>query len=399
VILICGWTGYVMVWDVQGEVLAREGARLLDLIPIFSEPISRAFVGERPIPATFFFLNLFLHVTLPIGLGVVLWTHVSRVARAVLLPPRPLMWSVIGLLVVLALLWPIGMAPPADLARMPGPAAFDFFYAFFLPLTRALAPAAVWAAGSGVALALILVPLWSRPRAEARPRPSVVDQRLCTGCEQCYLDCPYEAISMVPRQDQRDSLVAQVNPSRCVSCGICAGSCAPMGVGPPGRTGRDQLSDVRRLVAEQPPGPRQVVVIACSRGAGGFADRPEWQGTPLLAVSCAGNLHTSVIEYLVRSGAGGVLVAACPPRDCWNREGPKWLEQRMYHDREAELQERVDRRRVRLVHAGWAETAVLREQLEAFEHEIRAFDLAEREATVQLDAQCEVPESVEGSTR
>src|SRR5574341_1363042 len=39
---VLGWTGYVMVWDVQGMVLAREGARFLDALPLFSEPISRA---------------------------------------------------------------------------------------------------------------------------------------------------------------------------------------------------------------------------------------------------------------------------------------------------------------------------------------------------------------------
>ena len=44
-ILVCGWTGYVMVWDVFGQLLAVEGARLLDVLPIFSEPIGRMFVG------------------------------------------------------------------------------------------------------------------------------------------------------------------------------------------------------------------------------------------------------------------------------------------------------------------------------------------------------------------
>ncbi|MDH5550601.1 MAG: cytochrome b N-terminal domain-containing protein, partial [Gemmatimonadota bacterium] len=58
-ILVCGWTGYVMVWDVQAEVLAREGARWMDALPLFSEPIERAFDGERELPAAFFFLNLF----------------------------------------------------------------------------------------------------------------------------------------------------------------------------------------------------------------------------------------------------------------------------------------------------------------------------------------------------
>ena len=30
IMFLCGWTGYVMVWDVQAEVLAREGARWMD---------------------------------------------------------------------------------------------------------------------------------------------------------------------------------------------------------------------------------------------------------------------------------------------------------------------------------------------------------------------------------
>src|SRR3990172_6001045 len=73
VVFVSGWTGYVMVWDVQAQVLATEGARLFDVLPIFSEPISRAFVGERPIPGAFFFLNLFAHIAFPIGLGLVVW--------------------------------------------------------------------------------------------------------------------------------------------------------------------------------------------------------------------------------------------------------------------------------------------------------------------------------------
>ncbi|KAA3420874.1 cytochrome b N-terminal domain-containing protein, partial [Streptococcus pneumoniae] len=52
VFLVCGWTGYVMVWDVQAQVLATEGARILDVLPILSEPISRTFVGERACTAS-----------------------------------------------------------------------------------------------------------------------------------------------------------------------------------------------------------------------------------------------------------------------------------------------------------------------------------------------------------
>ena len=93
--------------------LAREGARILDTLPFFSEPVSRIFTGERPIPIAFFFVNLFAHVALPLGLALGLWLHVSRIARTTLLPPRPLLWTVVGALTAVALLFAFFMVRPA----------------------------------------------------------------------------------------------------------------------------------------------------------------------------------------------------------------------------------------------------------------------------------------------
>ena len=391
--LVLGWTGYVMVWDVQGMVLAREGARFLDALPLFSEPISRAFVGERALPSAFFFLNLFLHVALPIGLGALLWIHVSRVARPGLLPPRGLLWGTTALLLALSIVWPAPAGTAADLFRLPSPAPYDAFYAFWLPLTRGLPAVVSWLGVGAAGAAIVLVPWWSRPRAEARPQPSVVNERLCTGCEQCYLDCPYEAIAMVERsggQDGRGGLVARVNPALCVSCGICAGSCAPMGVGPPRRTGRDQLARIRDFVSRAAPAGDDVVVLACTHGAGGVASEPGLDGATVVPVDCAGSLHTSVVEYLVRSGAGGVLVVACAPRNCWHREGPKWLAQRLYHGREAELKERVDRRRIRLAYADLAERCEVCAALDGFRRHLAALGRATGEAEIVLDEECEM---------
>jgi coenzyme F420-reducing hydrogenase delta subunit/NAD-dependent dihydropyrimidine dehydrogenase PreA subunit len=391
---VIGWTGYVLVWDVQAQVLAREGARLLDVLPILSEPVSRTFVGESPVPSAFFFMNLFLHVALPIGLGLLLWLHVARQARARLLPPRRLTWGVVGLLTLAAVLWPVPLGPEADLFRLPERAPYDFFYAFWLPVSQTLSPAGAWAFALAAGLALLLVPLWTRPRPADRPKPSVVNERLCTGCEQCAEDCPYEAITMVTRTDGRPGLVAQVAASACVSCGICIGSCAPMGVGPGGRTGRDQLAEVKQFIAVRRPRPPDVVIVACTQGAGGIAARSEFEGASILPIRCAGSLHTSVIEYLVRSGVGGVLVVSCPADDCRHREGATWVEQRMFHGREAELQERVDRQRVRLAEAGEAELHRVRSELDAFrlalaplnggaEEEIDLMALCERGAAAE----------------
>jgi ferredoxin len=397
VIFVAGWTGYVMVWDVAGLVLAREGARLLDALPLFAEPISRTFVGEQDLPGAFFFLNLFLHVALPVGLGLLLWVHVSRVARPGLLPPTRLTLVTIGSLVALSWIWPAPMGPPADLFGVSQPAPFDAFYTFWLPVSQLLPAAAALGASVLIGVAIASVPCWTRPPARWRPQPSAVNLRLCTGCEQCYLDCPFEAIAMRPLAG-RDHLVAEVNSRLCVSCGICAGSCAPMGVGPPDRTGRDQLAEVKRFLASYSPTGRDLVIIACRNGAGGLGDQPLASGLPVLPIDCTGSLHSSVVEYLVRAGVGGVLVLSCPPRDCWHREGPKWLEQRLFHGREAELKERVDRRRVFLAYAGYSErrasaraVAQCLRSVESMEHAARG----ERE--IVLEEECEPASKRRGS--
>lgn len=415
-IYVIGWTGYVMVWDMPAQVLAVEGARLLDLLPLFSEPLGRAFVGERPLPTAFFFLNLFLHILLPIGLGLLFWIHVSRVARARMLPPRPVTLGILGVLLALSVLWPIGMAPAADLFRLPERIPMDFFYAFWLPMTGALPAAAVWALGGVAAALLVLVPWLLRPEETERPEASAVNERLCTGCEQCVLDCPYEAISLVERDAEagsvpeweggrgsgardgsRSRLVARVNPALCVSCGICAASCAPMGVGPPGRTGRDQLTAMRSFMAERLPHTGEVVVVMCERSWGGPTAVLEVPGTFFYPVTCAGNVHTSVLEAALRAGAGGVAVVACPPRDCWSREGPVWTEERLYHDREAELQERVDRRRVRLIVAGAGRMAAVAAELTEFRDRIRALAGLPPGLEGDLVAACRAVEAREAS--
>ena len=110
-------------------------------------------------------------------------------------------------------------------------------------------------------------------------------------------------------------------------------------------------------------------------------------------VACVGHLHTSIIELFLRSGADGVLVVSCPPRDCWNREGPKWLDGRLHHGREAELRETLDRRRLRVVYAGEGERRVLLDALKEFRVEVEALDRAQAEDHVEIDVECEPAEA------
>jgi ferredoxin len=384
-------TGFVMVWDVHGRVLAMEGARLLDVLPIFSEPVSRAFTGERAMPGAFFFLNYFLHIALPLGMALFLYLHVARIARPKLLPPRRFAWGIVGVLTALAVIHPTPLAPPADPSVIPHAVPIDWFFGFWMPITQRMDPWLVWTVGVALAIGLLSAPLWTRPRKDDVPPPSVVDEHQCTGCEQCSLDCPYEAITMVARTDSRTGIVARVAPELCVSCGICAGSCGPMAVGPTGRTGREQLTRVREFIARRRPGASDVVLVACSRGAGEIGELETFDGALVYPSDCIGNVHTSVVEFLIRGGAGGVLVAACPERDCWNREGTKWARARLYHDREAELKPRVDRARLRFCEVGAAERSALAEELHTFRAAIARLAPSQPEADPDIEAECDIP--------
>ena len=387
-LFICGWTGYVMVWDTFGQYLAREGARMIDTLPVLSEPTGRAFTGEQPVPTVFFFLNLFAHIGIPLAMGVVFWLHVKRLQRPRMLPPRTVTWLAIGGLTLAAIVWPVQIAPEANALRLPHEVPADLFYAFWLPLAQRLGGAQALLAATGFGLGLLIVPWLTARRGAAAPPPSVVDEDICVGCVQCSIDCPYGAIEMFERTSRRSDLVARVDPDLCVSCGICAGSCAPMGVGPPGRTGRDQMGIAREFIAARRPA-GGIVVVCCDHGSGSFAQEIATAGGIPYPVDCAGNLHTSVVEILLRGGAAGVLMLACPARDCWHREGPRWLEQRVYHGREAELQPRVDRRRVRIATVNAAERGHAIEALRAFARDITALGPPVPSETLDVEDRCE----------
>ena len=163
-----------------------------------------------------------------------------------------------------------------------------------------------------------------------------------------------------------------------------------MGVGPPGRTGRDQLRQVEALI-ERGQATGRVVAFACAHSAATLGPLLEERGATVVAVPCVGSLHTSAIEYVVRAGARAALVLGCPPRDCWSREGPRWLMERIYHEREAELKGRVDRRRVKVGVVAAFDSAGAVAVLAELEQELAAFEPAVAETAIAIDTECVVP--------
>jgi len=141
-----------------------------------------------------------------------------------------------------------------------------------------------------------------------------------------------------------------------------------MAIGPAGVTARDQLQQARDFVAQQEPGATDVVIIGWEwSAAAAVAART---GAKLLGVPCVGAMHSSTVETLLRGGAGGVLVVGCPEHDGRTREGVTWTRERLFDGRPADLKQRVDRSRVRLVQATLGEYVGLHASVMAFAADI-----------------------------
>lgn len=357
-LFLSGLTGFVLVWDEFGQKLAVAGAKMLRVLPLFPEPPDRAFVGDKPVPSQFFFMNLFLHVAIPLGMIAFLWLHTSRLARAAWFPERKVVWGTLVGFVLLSLAWPAPLPPAADLLAIPGRVDADWFYAFWLPVAHG-APVAGVAAAAILTGLLLAAPWLLRPRAGLRPAPAVVDPDRCEGCRQCFMDCPYDAIQMVPgKHPEVHPLRADIQPSLCVSCGLCAGSCASLAIGPEARTASHQLASARRLVSHAVGSPQRTLVVAC-RNNGGVSERVRSRlgaggSTECFEVDCSGTLHPGTVAYLARHFVGTVILG-CPPQNCVHREGATLADARILMERRPAIPGRIPQESVRVLHYSMGE--------------------------------------------
>ncbi|HBF12894.1 MAG TPA: hypothetical protein DDW49_05835 [Deltaproteobacteria bacterium] len=367
-----GITGFMLVSDIHSKVLSTEIARLLDLLPLFSEPISSTFNGPLPLSRSFFFAILFIHISLPLGLGLLLWLHTSKLARPALLPPKKLMWGLLSLLLLVAVVLPTPLAPNADPHAMITRFPFNFFFTFWLPLSIKLSSLASLSLFIFSSSLFIAVPWLFKPSPEKQPAKSFVHEKSCTGCTSCYKDCPFDAIDMVPRSIGHGSaFVAKVDPSHCVSCGICAAACDPMGVGPAGRTGRDQIRDMENLLKNKIRLKETILVMGCQQSIAWPESMMRNPRFLFHTISCAGGLHSACLEHALKRGIAGIFIVSCPPRNCINREGPKWLMARLYQGHESSLNPTIDRDLVCVSPFGCMETLRAMEELKMFSEKIK----------------------------
>lgn len=394
-----GITGYWLVWDKFAQYVAIASSELLDWFPIFGEPIARNFLSPGSLSDRFFTLLIFMHIAIPLFLLFVMWIHILRISRPKVNPPRALAVVMLLALLVVSIWKPALSQGPANLATVPNNVGLDWFYFALYPVADLWSRGTVWALLGGFTVMLVALP-WLPPFR--RPKPAVVTLEHCNGCGRCVEDCPYEAVRLVGRTDQRPFLQqAEVNAANCVSCGICVGSCpssTPFRRTSELKTGIDlpdftlaALREATERVAASLSGPGRVLIFACRYGAasGRRGDTVE--------LPCVGMVPPSLIDYVIsRKLADGVVIAGCAERSCYNRLGVAWTEQRIAGSRDPYLRSRVPRARLATIWASRTERRRFSDALTSFAAKVATLP-ADQPKTLGFSAAR--PKENPGSTR
>ena len=334
-----GWLGYWLVWDQRAQLVARGTARMLDVLPFFTDPLSRSFLTNESVNSLLFFLVFFLHMLIPLGIGIALWIHIMRLNRSVFFTRSQLTGAILVSLTVLSVVYPATSAPRADMLTIPDKLTIDWFYLFPLFLTDRLEGGMLWVLSLVVTVVVSAMP-WLLQKQKS-PVARVLQSR-CNGCTQCYQDCPYNAITMMPRAD-REEPYALVDPARCVGCGICVGSCDPAGVTYPLLETLDIRQWINQVLEKPlPDGTRPHLAFICAESAGvdlkfnASGESSDLPGYRILPVPCAGWVHPLLIERAVRKGTAGVLLVSCD-LDPYCRKGVEWTAERLDGERKPPL--------------------------------------------------------------
>lgn len=369
---LVGWTGYWLVWDEVAREVALATASFLDVVPIFVDPMSRAFLTDGGLNSLLFFVVFFLHVLLPLAMAIAAWLHISRLARSRFLTSKQMTLWLCAVLLLMSVLMPATSAAPARMAITPSGIPLDGWYLLPIVAAERLSAGGAWALLLGLGVVIFSLP-WMLARG--RMRVAQVNESTCHACMQCVQDCPYSAITMVSRAEPgRTELVARVNEASCVGCGLCGASCEPHAIRLPWD---EQLAERRRVDAwfeacapEQP-----MMVFACegagadALGADGATGRcASLPNARVMVVPCTGWVHSLSVERALRRGARGVIIAGCPPGSCRFREGDALLVDRMFWEREPALRrDKVDASHIRHAHAARIDARFLAREIAAFD--------------------------------
>lgn len=327
VALAGGIVGYGLAGDALAQFVGAAAGEAFAALPGFGAAFVRNFVVPGAMTDRFFSLLVFMHIALALALLLGMWLHVQRLSDARVKPAASVGLGLLAALAALALVLPASAQVRADAAHTPVELAIDWFYLFAFPLVDRVPPVVLWLVVAAAAFALLALP-WAAPAPRVA---AVIDADECNGCGLCKADCPYGAIDLVSAAGR--SARAALFASSCAGCGICAGACPSAnafrstsvlksGIELPTLPVDALRSGLERALRGESSA---IVAFGCDRGARVTAD----SRLAVVALPCIGMLPPSFVDYALKRGAAGVMIAGCAAGDCEYRFGSDWLAQRL----------------------------------------------------------------------
>lgn len=323
VLWFAGVTGYALVWDTRGQTIIARFTEFLKSFSAWGAAFAAWFLYlEKTNQGWIFFgVLLLVHILLTLAVGGFLWLHVVRLNRPSWFPKNYWLIGLTLTLILVSIFAPVGMLPRAQLTQLPTLIQLDPIFLFYL------LPRGDWIL-VGVAVVSVIAALipWLWFRSQKSPR-IVIDKDRCTGCTKCAVDCPYNAIQMIPRNDDSaHKLIAIENQNLCVSCGVCLGSCDGLAV---------SLGDLpvellwNSIQTRLALAKTKKVIFTCERHSHDSFN----SDAAVIALPCVAGAHPDLIARTLDSGASQVQIVGCPPNDCAQREGNVWEEERLTRQR------------------------------------------------------------------
>jgi ferredoxin len=336
-----GVTGYFLVWDEKGRMVAQITSRIMDVLPVGTEPMSRNFLTADSVHFLLLFVITYLHISIPFLFIALLWIHCMRVSRPNVNPPAVVGWTVFASLLALSLIKPAVSMGQADLTKLLGEIDMDWFYfaPFYMISHLGVTPKAAWLGGAASLLLFTALP-WlipdpkkadgEKPSRNAIPRGRLeLDIDKCVGCMLCLEACPFEAVDIIsrPGASASDEVVGIVY-DRCAECGFCVTSCDYSAISMGGMTNTDYQKKIEdALFSVISNGRPRIMTFICERSlevetitSNDGMTLAAHPSAAVLVTPCIGVVSPAMVEHSKRAGAEGVAVVGCRPLDCHYRE-------------------------------------------------------------------------------
>src|SRR5262249_20581801 len=150
----------------------------------------------------------------PLAIGVGIWMHLMRVNRARFLSGRAMTLWILSSLLLLSMILPAVSASHAHMTVKAHKFTSDCWYLWPLMLTDRLSGGLLWSFFLFTGTVALTVPWWMAKGRHPSDWKAQVELPRCIGCTICAKDCPFDAITMVPRQDGRKFAVqSYVDPA------------------------------------------------------------------------------------------------------------------------------------------------------------------------------------------